>query len=41
MLPDGAGLSLVELAPGVTVAEIREKTEAEFNVADNVDTMEV
>ena len=34
-----AGLTLVELAEGVTVDEIRSKTEAEFQVADNVRSM--
>jgi acyl CoA:acetate/3-ketoacid CoA transferase beta subunit len=28
------------LAPGVTVDEIKEKTDAKFNVADNLGTME-
>jgi len=30
------GMRLVDIAPGVTVAEIREKTEAAFTVADGV-----
>jgi 3-oxoacid CoA-transferase subunit B len=30
VLPDGGGLELVELAPGVTEAEVREKTEPEL-----------
>ncbi|KJZ77728.1 Succinyl-CoA:3-ketoacid-coenzyme A transferase 1 [Hirsutella minnesotensis 3608] len=33
-------LTLTELAPGVTVDEIRSKTEADFTVADKVETME-
>ncbi|CAD6579527.1 MAG: hypothetical protein ASARMPRED_009172 [Alectoria sarmentosa] len=34
-----AGLTLIELAEGVTVDEIRSKTEAEFQVADNLGSM--
>ncbi|MGX7727516.1 3-oxoacid CoA-transferase subunit B [Rhodococcus sp. 5G237] len=30
VLPDGGGLALVELAPGVTEDEVREKTEPDF-----------
>jgi 3-oxoacid CoA-transferase subunit B len=41
VLPDGAGLSLVELAPGVTVDELRDKTEAAFAVADDLRVMAV
>jgi 3-oxoacid CoA-transferase len=33
------GLTLVELADGVTVDEVRSKTEAPFNVADDVKPM--
>ena len=33
VLPDGAGLELRELAPGVSVEEIRAKTDAAFRVA--------
>jgi len=28
------------LAPGVTIEEVKEKTDAKFNVADNVTAME-
>jgi 3-oxoacid CoA-transferase subunit B len=41
VLPDGAGLSLIELAPGVTVDEVREKTGASFAIADDLRTIEV
>lgn len=34
------GLNLIELAEGVTVDEVRSKTEAEFQVADNLGKME-
>ena len=34
-----SGLTLIELAEGVTVDEIRSKTEAEFRVADHVGPM--
>jgi 3-oxoacid CoA-transferase B subunit len=34
------GCKLLEIAPGVTVDEIREKTECEFEVADPLPTME-
>jgi 3-oxoacid CoA-transferase subunit B len=30
---NGGGLSLIEIAPGVTVDDIKAKTEAEFKVA--------
>lgn len=33
-------LTLTELAPGVTVDEVKSKTDAKFNVADNVVSME-
>ncbi len=35
-----SGLTLVELAEGVTVDEVRAKTEAEFAVTDHVGKME-
>ena len=41
VLPDGGGLSLVELAPGVAVDEVRDKTEAAFTVADAIRTIAV
>lgn len=34
-----SGLTLVELADGITVDEVRSKTEAPFNVADDVKPM--
>lgn len=34
------GLTLIELAEGVTVDEVRAKTEAQFSVADNVGKIE-
>jgi 3-oxoacid CoA-transferase subunit B len=37
--PDGAGLELVELAPGVTLDEIRSKTEAAFTVSESLKTL--
>ena len=40
VLPDGAGLRLVELAPGSTVDDVRGQTEAEFGVADEVSIMD-
>lgn len=33
------GMTLVELADGVTVDEVKSKTEAPFKVADDVKTM--
>ena len=33
------GLTLVELADGVTVDEVKSKTEAPFKVADNIKPM--
>jgi 3-oxoacid CoA-transferase subunit B len=41
VLPDGGGLSLVELAPDVSVDEVREKTEAAFAVAGDLRAMDV
>jgi 3-oxoacid CoA-transferase subunit B len=41
VLPDGVGLQLVELAPGVTVLEIEEKTEAAFVLSPELRTMTV
>lgn len=35
------GLTLVELAPGVTIEEVKSKTEAPFKVADDLKTMDV
>ncbi|KAI9744972.1 MAG: hypothetical protein M4579_007678, partial [Chaenotheca gracillima] len=34
-----SGLTLIELADGVTVDEVRSKTEAPFNVADDIKPM--
>lgn len=34
------GLTLIELAEGVTVDEVKSKTEAPFKVADNIKSME-
>lgn len=34
------GLTLTELAPGVTVDDVKEKTDATFKVADNIISME-
>jgi 3-oxoacid CoA-transferase subunit B len=34
VLPDGAGLQLVELAPDTTIDEVREKTATDFGVAE-------
>lgn len=33
------GLTLVEIADGVTVDEVKQKTEAPFNVADDLKPM--
>ena len=38
--PDGAGLELSELAPGVEVDEVRAKTEAAFRVSESLRTMD-
>lgn len=40
VLPEGRGLQLTELAPGVTVEEVRAKTEADFAVAPDVRPMD-
>lgn len=34
------GLTLTELAPGVSVEEVRSKTEADFAVAESLEPME-
>lgn len=34
------GLTLIELAEGVTVDDVKAKTEAPFSVADNLGSME-
>jgi 3-oxoacid CoA-transferase subunit B len=39
VLPNGAGLQLVELAPDTTVDEVREKTAATFGVAPEIPSM--
>jgi 3-oxoacid CoA-transferase subunit B len=39
VLPGGKGLSLIELAPGVSADEVRAKTDAAFRVAPIVGTM--
>ena len=39
VLPGDGGLSLVELAPDVSVDEVRDKTDAAFSVAEDVRTM--
>jgi acetate CoA/acetoacetate CoA-transferase beta subunit len=38
--PDGRA-TLLEVAPGVTVRQVREATEAELTVSENVSTMAV
>eukprot|EP00300_Choanocystis_sp_HF-7_P022098 c21237_g1_i1.p1 GENE.c21237_g1_i1~~c21237_g1_i1.p1 ORF type:complete len:521 (+),score=116.76 c21237_g1_i1:33-1595(+) len=40
VLPKGAGLQLIELAPGVTVDDVRKVTAAPFTVAKTVKSME-
>ena len=40
VLPQGRGLTLTELAPGVSVEEIRAKTEAAFVAADDIRPMD-
>ena len=37
--PDGSGLELIELADGVTLDEVREKTEADFTVSEKVNSL--
>ena len=37
--PGGAGLDLVELAPGVTLDEVHSKTEAAFTVSESLETL--
>jgi 3-oxoacid CoA-transferase subunit B len=41
VLPDGQGLELVELAPGVGVELVKEKTEAAFRVSPALRTMDL
>jgi 3-oxoacid CoA-transferase subunit B len=41
VLPGGAGLELVELAPDVTVEEVQEKTSAAFHVSPALQTISV
>jgi len=41
VLPEGAGLELIELAPGVTVEEVEEKTGAAFRAAAEPATIAV
>jgi 3-oxoacid CoA-transferase subunit B len=40
VLPEGRGLELVELAPGVGVEEVREKTGAAFRPAASIRSMD-
>jgi len=37
--PDGAGMTLVEIAPGMSLESVRAATAAEFDVADNLKEM--
>jgi 3-oxoacid CoA-transferase subunit B len=37
--PDGSGLDLIELAPGVSLEEVRSKTEAAFTVSESLKTL--
>jgi len=41
MICDAAGLTLTELAPGVTVEQVQAATEADFKVSPNLKTMPV
>ena len=41
VLPDGGGLELVEVAPGTSVDEVREKTSAEFRVSPGLKDIEL
>lgn len=38
--PEVGGLTLTELAPGVSVDDVKAKTDATFKVADNLISME-
>jgi 3-oxoacid CoA-transferase subunit B len=37
--PGGGGLELIELAEGVTLDEVRQKTEAAFTVSESLKTL--
>lgn len=39
VLPDGAGLELIELAPGVSLEEATARTEADFSVSTRLETL--
>jgi len=41
VLPDGQGLVLLEVAPGLSVDDIRAVTEADFTVSDNLKEIEL
>jgi 3-oxoacid CoA-transferase subunit B len=41
VLPEGEGLELIELAPGVSIEEVEEKTEAAFRTAPEPSTIAV